>query len=80
MFFCSGIFFSAERISSKYKEWFLLNPMAGLIVAYRDVLLENRWPNWQYLAGVLAVSLLLVLVTVVLYGSREHDIARAAQN
>lgn len=80
MFFCSGIFFSFERISVEYKDWFLVNPMAGIIVAYRDVLLNNQWPNWQYLGIVALISMVLILITVLLYRSREHDIARVAQS
>ena len=46
MLFLSGIFYSADRIPEAYKSYYFLNPMAALIDAYRDVLLDGVWPNW----------------------------------
>jgi lipopolysaccharide transport system permease protein len=37
-----------------------LNPMAGLIRGYREALIWNQWPDWQYLFWVLAASLFLL--------------------
>lgn len=76
MFFCSGIFFSFERISSKYKDYFLLNPMAGLIEAYRDVLLNNSWPDWVYLVYVFVFSLMLSMPMFYIYRKLDTKIAR----
>lgn len=43
-----------------------LNPMACLITAYRDVLLNEQWPEWQLVAwpAALAAGLLIVGLTV----------------
>ncbi|WFB35318.1 ABC transporter permease [Kiritimatiellota bacterium B12222] len=68
MFFLSGVFFSVDQIQSeKLRQVMMLNPMVGLIAAYRRVLLENQWPEWSYmfplafvnLGGVLCVGYLL---------------------
>lgn len=68
MFFLSGIFFSVDQIQSEaLRKVLMLNPMAGLLAAYRQVLMQNQWPDWPYmlqlglanLAGVLGVGMLL---------------------
>ncbi len=76
MFFCSGIFFSFEKISSEYKDYFLMNPMAGLIQAYRNVLLSNSWPDWSYLACVFVFSMLVLLPMLHIYRRFDTKIAR----
>jgi lipopolysaccharide transport system permease protein len=56
MLFLSGIFYSPDRIPEAYRAYFFLNPMAGLIDAYRDVLLEGVWPNWSRVLWVAVAS------------------------
>jgi len=79
MFFCTGIFYSVERISEEYRSWFMLNPMAGLIKNYRDVLLEGLWPDWTYLGGVTLFSAVLLVVALFLYTKYEFKIAKLVQ-
>jgi lipopolysaccharide transport system permease protein len=79
MFFCSGIFFSFDRITSEYKDYFLINPMAGLIKEYRNVLLYQQWPDWLYLGSVSGVSLFLLAVILTLYVKKDRSIARIVQ-
>jgi lipopolysaccharide transport system permease protein len=61
MMFFSGIFFDAARIPEHLQFWFYLNPMAGLIKAYREVLIEGVWPNWDYLLIIGAISVALLI-------------------
>jgi lipopolysaccharide transport system permease protein len=56
--FVSGVFFSLNQIPEAYRTYFLLNPMAGLIEAYRDVLLNHTAPDYAYLFVVAGASLL----------------------
>lgn len=79
LFFTSGVFFSFDEVSPKYKTVFLFNPMAGLIDAYRDTLLYQSWPDWWYLTGVSFVSLILCLLVIPVYRRHEFDIARLVQ-
>jgi len=56
MMFMSGIFFSVESMPEGMRSWIVLNPMVGVIEAYRDVLMRNTWPDWSELRYVLLVS------------------------
>lgn len=79
MFFCTGIFFSLENIAGKYMKLFYMNPMAGLVQQYREVLLNNAWPEWMYLGKLGLVVAILWVLTLYVYKTQEYSITRVAQ-
>ncbi len=64
MMFMSCIFYKIERVPENLRALFLLNPMTGIITAYRDIFLNEQWPNWIHLAGVSLFSTLLIASSV----------------
>lgn len=67
LFFLSGIFFSVDSITSPLlRRVILLNPMAGLLSAYRQVLLQNQLPDAPYLLAIAAATALGILIVVLL--------------
>jgi lipopolysaccharide transport system permease protein len=54
--FMSGIFFNADTLPESWQGYFQLNPMVRIIDGYREVLLHNRWPDWDGLGYVLLFS------------------------
>jgi len=63
MFFVSGVLFSLDRIGPPYGMYlYYANPMAALLTNYRKILLYGEMPDFPYLAGCLAVSLIFCLV------------------
>lgn len=61
-FFVSGIFHPLEGLSPETQLYLRLNPMTPIIESYRDVLLDGRWPQWDWLLGIGAVSLVLFVI------------------
>ncbi|ADE16690.1 ABC-2 type transporter [Nitrosococcus halophilus Nc 4] len=67
VFFLSGIFYAGASIPEQYQTYFYLNPVANLIEAYRDILMDGVWPDWAALfkvglfalAGVYGAQLLI---------------------
>ncbi len=57
-FFLSGVFFSGESIPEQYRAYFYLNPVAGLIEAYRAILMHGVWPDWAMLGKIGLLALL----------------------
>jgi lipopolysaccharide transport system permease protein len=53
VFFVSGVLFDGATIPEQYRQYFYLNPMANVIDSYRDILMHDRWPDWQALGVVL---------------------------
>lgn len=64
--FLSGLFYEVSIIPSRYVEFFRYNPMAGLIMEYRKVMLYGVQPDYDYLAKVAFLSLFLFVLALVL--------------
>lgn len=65
--FLSGIFYDIQNLPENIRGYLLLNPMASLIVMYRNILLEGILPNWQHLFGIIALSGAVLLTAVWLF-------------
>lgn len=62
MFFGSGIFFRIEDVVLPEHQFIMyLNPVAGLVKNYREILIYGVWPDWMYLAKVALFSLALCM-------------------
>ena len=74
LFFVSGIFFDVDAIEEPMRGILLLNPMAVLLDAYRDVLLRAVWPDTMRLGGVclLAVAFMAVGATLLVRFDRAY--------
>jgi lipopolysaccharide transport system permease protein len=44
-FYASPVIYPLEAVPAAYRAVYVLNPMVGIIEAYRDVLLRSRWPD-----------------------------------
>ena len=66
MFFASGIFFDISTRPEYVQDLLYINPMAVLLSAYRDILLNGVWPDWQALTWVLALGSLLLALGMLL--------------
>jgi len=64
LMFLSGIFYSIDQVPVEYQFYFDFNPMAVIISAYRDVLLNQQIPNFTLLVPIMAVSLILILISL----------------
>ena len=67
--YMSPVIYPLSMVPPKWRPIYLLNPMAGIIDAYRNVMLAGVWPNWTSLAYAAAASLLL-FVTAYIYFKR----------
>jgi ABC-type polysaccharide/polyol phosphate export permease len=60
-FYASPIIYPVDRIPVQYRDLYFLNPMAGIITAYRNVLLEQKLPDETLItAGLISVAVLVV--------------------
>lgn len=69
--FCSGVFYSLDRIPVQYHQNFLLNPMANLIHQYRAVLLHESGLNLQALLMISLFSVVVIILSFTIY--RKYD-------
>jgi lipopolysaccharide transport system permease protein len=63
-FYLSPVFYDISAIPDRFQVIYRLNPMAMLIDAYRQILLQGQMPGWQ---GLLALSLISAGLLLVSY-------------
>lgn len=65
LLFLSGIFYDVTKaVPEKFQVYFFLNPMADLIMMYRQVLLDGVPPDWRHLFGILFFSMATMILAV----------------
>ena len=78
-FYASPIFYDASLVRAIAEDsprlawivqFYMLNPMACLITAYRDVLLNQQWPQWQHVAWPAFLGIVLSLIGLAVF--RRH--------
>ena len=74
--FCSGVFYSVDRVPEAWRDYFLLNPVANMIEQFRRVLLQDLPPDFAGLAGVMLGSLLLIAATCFFIGRNDYRYAK----
>ncbi len=78
LFFVSGIFFDISDREPAVRETLLLNPLAGWIINFRSVMLENQPPDLFNLALITAIGTLLLVIGVLLLRRFDRLIAKVA--
>lgn len=72
LMFLSGVFFSAALLHEHIRPYFYLNPIVGLLDAYRAILLHQQWPDPVSLTQTALGALLLVGVGVWLFRRLDY--------
>jgi ABC-type polysaccharide/polyol phosphate export permease len=57
IFWMVGIFYSLDAVPSRYAEFYKFNPVAALILAMRNIILEGHPPRWELLFKLTGVAL-----------------------
>lgn len=61
-FFLSPILYPVSQVPARFRFLYFLNPMAGLIQGYQNILFHGTSPHWIYLGFVAAVALVTLWV------------------
>ena len=56
-FFLSPVLYPASTVPAAFRRLYFLNPLAGLIQGYRDILFDGQPPQWPQLAVVAIVAI-----------------------
>ena len=68
-FFLTPILYPLSQIPEAFRPLVYFNPAAVITLAYQELFFWGRWPAWGPLAGVAALSLVLLVLAVVVF---EH--------
>ena len=76
MFWMVPIFYSFTMIPAAYSDLYQLNPLAALILALRNILLEGHSPRWQLMLKLTSVSVGMFVIGLMVFRrlkSRFYD-------
>jgi lipopolysaccharide transport system permease protein len=73
--YATPIIYPISLVPEWLRPLYLLNPMTGLIEAYRAVALRGAWPDWASLAPAAGLSLLLFVLGYVYFKRVEWQFA-----
>lgn len=75
MFYATPIIYSMEIFPEMFRWVILLNPMAGLVDAYRAIFMYHTLPNLSSLLYVCAISLVLLIIGIIVFRKLEKGFA-----
>ncbi len=58
----SGIFFRPSQVPPQYAAVVHYNPVAGILTAYRTILLDRQWPDWAALGRAALIAAVLLVI------------------
>jgi len=73
--FVTPVFYSLDQVPESMHPWYQLNPMVGLIQAWRDVLLDGSWPDPVSLIKLLVVGITLLILGRKTFVGQSHRFA-----
>jgi lipopolysaccharide transport system permease protein len=59
--YASPVAYPLDMVPERYRPWYMLNPMAGIIDGYRQVVLHGRLPDLSYVGLAAAICGLLLV-------------------
>ncbi len=75
MFWLVPIFYSFGMVPERFRMLYFMNPITGVVVANRDVLLQNRAPQATVLAPLIIISLLCLVLGFAVFDRLERNLA-----
>lgn len=76
MFWMVPIFYAFSMIPAAYADLYKMNPLAALILALRNILLDAQPPRWELIIKLTSVSLVMFMVGLMVFRrlkSRFYD-------
>jgi lipopolysaccharide transport system permease protein len=62
LFYLSPVFYPASMVPEAFQTLYFLNPIAGLLTLYHDVVYAGHWPSSLLLAGTAAQAALCYVI------------------
>lgn len=73
--YLSPVVYGMEFVPAAWQKWYLLNPMAPLILAYRSILYHQRAPELLHLGLALGVSCAVLLAGAFIFARLQRRFA-----
>ena len=74
-FYLTPIVYKIEMIPEKYRFWFYLNPMTGIINFYRNILYYKRMPSFNAFGGILIYGIIMIVIGYFVFEKLQKNFA-----
>lgn len=74
-FYLTPIVYEIEMIPEKYRLWFYLNPMTGIINFYRNILYYKRMPSFNAFGGILIYGIIMIVIGYFVFEKLQKNFA-----
>jgi lipopolysaccharide transport system permease protein len=74
-FYITPIFYPITMVPERYLSFYMLNPMATIVHAYRNVLFSGIAPDFKYLSIALVISTLCLIIGIYTFRRMEFRFA-----
>ena len=74
-FYLTPIVYKIEMIPEKYRLWFYLNPMTGIINFYRNILYYKRMPSFNAFGGILIYGIIMIIIGYFVFEKLQRNFA-----
>lgn len=75
LMFASPIIYPLSVVPAAWRNWYLLNPLAGIVASFRDVLLRQATPQAQPLIMAVAVTAITLPIAYLFFKRAEATMA-----
>jgi len=75
LMFASPIIYPLSVVPAAWRDWYLLNPMAGIVSSFRDILLRQSAPESHPLGVALLVTAIVLPIAYLLFKRAEATMA-----
>lgn len=69
--FATPVIYPLEVIRPHLRQILLLNPMSGVLDAYRKILVEGIWPDFNYLAYSIVITTIVFIIAYLFFKKME---------
>ena len=69
--YATPVIYPTSLVPERFRAWYFLNPMAGIVDGYRRALLTNQAPRFDALALATGVTVALLVVALVFFKRSE---------
>jgi lipopolysaccharide transport system permease protein len=73
--YLTPLIYPVSVIPERFRPFYMLNPMAAIVDAYRTILIYGQWPQPIYLASAGVISILLFLLSYIFFNKAARSFA-----
>ena len=74
-FYLTPIVYEIKMIPERFRFWFYLNPMTGIINFYRNILYYKRMPSFNSFGGILIYGIIMIIIGYFVFEKLQKNFA-----